>query len=511
MKIISLLTASLRIAAVSALVLLCPAPAFAQSYQYEIAIPNETWVHQSNKATLDGGSIIVTKSQSTTSATRYINLVKLDNAGTLQWQKSFGPLTCTFDNIVQSPDSGYFLCATAFSAMSYMVLKVDKYGNLQFSRRIEVPAPYAVLHEGESIAKNDGGFYISSTLFDSSTATQCWHLVELDQYGIPVLSRLYDLNSSKTRCYGIDTCSNGDVLMLGSVFSSPYHWFKVARIDRNTGAQVWCKRFKSQTGFTLMPGDIVCDTADQIYVLTQFNSSLTPHVGLTKIDGAGNGIWTMEYSDNANALRPRTLMHTDSGAIVIAGEELFLKVDANGSLLSSTRFANTIFYAVDSPDQQSFQLTGSYAFSLNSIVLSTDAVGHGCTDSLQSITKTPRPVYDSTILSTMVLPLQNFVFNLPPVIKSVQLIDDCEMTAIDEPGTTDNVQLFPNPAKSLLTVHSETTICSAEIFSVTGQSVLTEVQKSNEYKLDISDFSPGYYVIRVVLENRIETLPLIVE
>jgi hypothetical protein len=482
-----------------------------QAYRQEIAIANETWVHQTHQTTLDGGTIIATKSQATMSATRFINLIKLDTAGVMQWQKSFGPITCTFENIVPTPDSGFFLCATNFAAMSYMVFKTDKNGNILFSRRVEVPSPYAVLHEGESIAKNDGGFYISSTLFDSSTATQCWHLVELDPYGIPVSSKLYDLNSVKTRLYAIDTCRNGDVLMLGSVFMSPYHMSKVARINKNTGVPVWSNVYKNQLGHTTMPNDLVCDTSDNVYVLTQYNSSLTPHVGVLKMDGAGNPVWVMEYSAGTRPLRPRSMMHTASGEVVIIGEELLMRIDPNGSVMMSARFPYNVFTNVDVLDPQTFQMTGSYVNSVNSMVVTCDFSGNGCEDSALVLTKTQRNVTDSVATGMLPLTLQHFVLNLMPVNKAIQMNDECEMTAIAEPEAQSPVKLFPNPANTQLTIRASELMHSAEIVSVTGQCVLTHVNTSPEYQLDISGVAAGCYVVRVVLENRSETFRLIVE
>lgn len=513
MKVISMLPALLRATAVCAL-LFTGVAAPAQSYQYEIAIPNETWVHQSNKSTLDGGSIILTKSQATASASRYINLIKLDNTGNLQWQKSFGPFTCSFENIVQSPDSGYFLCATAFNAMSYMALKTDKFGNIQYTRRIQTPWPYGVFHEGEVIAKNDGsGFFISSTLWDSSTATQCWHLVQLDQYCMPVWSRVYDLNSTKTRCYSIDTCDNGDVLMMGSFFSSPFHWFKVLRVDKNNGAIVWFNRYKSvPASITFTPVDMICDTLDQIYVLSQSSSSLTPRTALTKIDSAGDVVWTMEYAHPSMALRPRTMMHTDTGDILMAGEEFFLRVDANGTIITASKFTSLIFDDIEMTGPQTVQFTGSDTFSLNTVVLSSDLSGNGCNDSPLSVTKTPRTLGDSAITGSIGLPLQDFVFNLPPVNKNIQLINNCEKTSsVEEPASQSLVQVFPNPADNQLTIRSAELIRSAEIFNVTGQSVLSQTKTTNEYQLDISGLSAGCYMVRVTLDSRVETYRVVIE
>lgn len=480
-------------------------------YRDEISIPGEMLMTATHTATLDGGLIVATKSQDIMSPTRYINLLKLDSTGTMQWQKSFGPVSCTFENIVQSPDSGFFICATGFSAMSYLVLKTDKNGTLQYSRRLQVPAPYIVLHEGKSLAKNGGGFFIYSTLFDSSTTSQCWHLLELDAVGNTVSSNVYDLYSGKTRCYGIDTCRNGDVVLVGSVFTSPVHSFLVSRID-NTGALVWSNAYNNAPGFSSMPCDIACDTADHIFVATQYNSTLTPHVGLTKIDGAGNELWTMEYADATTALRPKEMMLTDAGEIVIVGEEFFMKVDPTGSPMIGTKFLSTIFFSVDAPNAQTFQLSGNPASSMNCLVMTTDALGQGCGDTALSITKTPRTLYDSIIASTAPVTVQNFVYNLSSVNKNIQLIDDCDTTTtVAENETYNMLHVYPNPASGRVSIRSAETMYSAELFTVTGQVLLTHTQTAREYQLDISSVPAGCYILSIRMENNSKTLRLVVE
>jgi hypothetical protein len=204
-------------------------------------------------------------------------------------------------------------------------------------------------------------------------------------------------------------------------------------------------------------------------------------------------------------------MQTSNGDIVIVGQELFLKTDASGTPLSAARFAYNTFYSVDILNPQTFQMTGSYALSLNSMVTTCTITGQSCEDSTLVITATPRPVYDSSAMAVLPLALQHFVFNLAPANKSIQLNDECEMTGIDNIEMQHGIQFFPNPANSVLTIHSAEVMCSAAFFSLTGQCVMTKTITANECQLDISGLAAGCYVVTVALKNSSETFRLIVE
>lgn len=485
--------------------------ASSQQYRKEIVVPNDTVATVTHEVTRDGGTIVAVKSENVATAARYINLIKLDSAGNMQWQQSFGPLTCSFVNVTQAPDSGYYLCATGYSAMSYMVLKTDKNGSLQFSKRLEVPSPYTVLHEGKILAKNDGGLYVTSSLFTTANATLCWHLFELSATGMVISSNIYDLNSSKTRCYSIDTCSNGDVLLLGSVLTGQMHRSKVARISPS-GTLLWLNTYYCGIGFPSSPCDLMCDDNDNIFVLSRFNSTMYTSAAVTKIDGTGNGLWTMEYSRANTFLHPASITHTAAGEIVLTGDGWFIKTDPAGIVLASTAFSDVNFSTVDSRNPQRFVLSGDALTTTNGVILSTDASGNGCHDSTLVFTRTPRAAVDSLMPSSATLALQNFVYNLSSINKNIQVNDDCgkKSTGVDEQALPGEIKLFPNPANDQALITSASPIERIEIVDLNGAIVQTQRVNSSTCMLHTAALAEGSYFVRVHDKNGVQVRPLII-
>ena len=72
-----------------------------------------------------------------------------------------------------------------------------------------------------------------------------------------------------------------------------------------------------------------------------------------------------------------------------------------------------------------------------------------------------------------------------------QLEDPDPISEVD--NTT--IKLYPNPVRDYLTIESEYTIEALVIYDLTGKMVKEIKQISN--KIDLSELSTGYYLLRV--------------
>lgn len=89
-------------------------------------------------------------------------------------------------------------------------------------------------------------------------------------------------------------------------------------------------------------------------------------------------------------------------------------------------------------------------------------------------------------------------------------VDEC--TGISKmSGNTTVIQVYPNPAATILNITSETgLIQSVSLIDVTGRVVLTETGNSNKVTLDLSSVSKGVYFAKVVV-NGLPTLVKLVK
>jgi len=69
------------------------------------------------------------------------------------------------------------------------------------------------------------------------------------------------------------------------------------------------------------------------------------------------------------------------------------------------------------------------------------------------------------------------------------------LTSISENRSLKNLQAFPNPTNGILNISASRQIKSLELFSIYGQQI--EVKSGSDY-LDLTNLSPGLYVLKVV-------------
>ncbi|SEI03308.1 Por secretion system C-terminal sorting domain-containing protein, partial [Paenimyroides aquimaris] len=68
---------------------------------------------------------------------------------------------------------------------------------------------------------------------------------------------------------------------------------------------------------------------------------------------------------------------------------------------------------------------------------------------------------------------------------------------------------YPNPADSELNISYIEEINKVEIFTITGQKVLSKEFKSREVKVDLSGLSAGTYMLRIQTEKASQFIKII--
>ncbi|HKK63130.1 MAG TPA: T9SS type A sorting domain-containing protein [Bacteroidales bacterium] len=83
-------------------------------------------------------------------------------------------------------------------------------------------------------------------------------------------------------------------------------------------------------------------------------------------------------------------------------------------------------------------------------------------------------------------------------------------TAIDDKELEMGVNIFPNPARTKTTINSETAISNVSLYSLSGEMIINETVKSNEYQLDLSSYPKGLYLLSVTNDNGTSTTKLVI-
>lgn len=215
--------------------------------------------------TSDGGYIMTGSTFSSNSGTLLgVNnhgnsdcwIMKVDNLGTIQWQKLYG--TASSDNggdIQQTADGGYILAtsckiihtgtqspATGFGEEDYWILKLAPDGSIQWQRILGGSA----VDVATSVAlTQDGGYIIGGHSYSSNTGTltglishgqsDAW-LVKLDATGTLVWQDLAGHSRSDFGSFFLQT-ANGDYVMGGRAQTSTF------MLGTQVSDDGWVRRF----------------------------------------------------------------------------------------------------------------------------------------------------------------------------------------------------------------------------------------------------------------------------
>ncbi|MBK7128136.1 MAG: T9SS type A sorting domain-containing protein [Crocinitomicaceae bacterium] len=97
------------------------------------------------------------------------------------------------------------------------------------------------------------------------------------------------------------------------------------------------------------------------------------------------------------------------------------------------------------------------------------------------------------------------------VITRVEFKDQERNLASIEESESFAGEIYPNPANGNVTVVVEPGVQQIEVYSVSGQIMLTEQVNSNQIQLNVADWTTGVYVIKLYSADGISATKLIVE
>jgi PKD repeat protein len=94
---------------------------------------------------------------------------------------------------------------------------------------------------------------------------------------------------------------------------------------------------------------------------------------------------------------------------------------------------------------------------------------------------------------------------------TVNVVNTSLMTGISKLNKNTGLLVYPNPAKNELTIEGASAGTSIMITDLLGKTVLYQVQTENKSTFDISNLSPGIYVVKAVGDTHTATTKIIKE
>ncbi len=292
--------------------------------------------------TSDGGYIIVGYTYAFGAVLSDVYVIKTDSLGTLIWEKTFGG---THDekgqSVCETSDGGYIITGftRSFGAADADVylIKIDNNGTLLWEKVFGG----ANNDYGNSVCEtSDSGYIITGATESFGAGDYDVYLIKTDSMGTLVWEKtfggIYD-NWGESGC----ETSDGDYIITGMTssivtLSSDVYLIKID----NNGTLLWEKTFG---GTEVDLGFSVCETFDGDYIITGMTSSivtLSSDVYLIKTDSSGTSVWEKTFGGSNNDYAFSVCETSDSGYIITGHSESFGAGDYNVYLIKTDSDGN---------------------------------------------------------------------------------------------------------------------------------------------------------------------------
>lgn len=424
--------------------------------------------------TADGGYILTGYTNSSDGDVTFNNgsvdywVVKLDNTGSLQWQKSFGGSSADAPYfIIQTLDGGY--AVTGFStstdgsgdvtgnngSFDYWFCKMDASGTLQWQKSLGGTAT----EQSFGIVQTDDSSYVicgyssspNTGMVTGNHGDLDYWIVKIDKTGTLVWERSYG-GTGTDRAFGINKTSDGGFIINGVSLSTD--------------------------------GDVTGNHGGNDYWVVKLDADgllLWQHSYGGSDDDFGR--IAFELPDGGYMLGGRTNSPNDGDVIGNHGDYDYwlLKIDAAGTILWTQCLGGTLSegaHPTTVPFMNVIGLAGGY-FAMAGATFSTDedVIGNVSVDANDD----------------------NYWI--------VNFLDSASIpTSTIDAGNSagENISVYPDPVKDLLTISffSLQNQITISLYSIEGKLLLTKKQdRTAQVQLALGSYTTGMYMLKVTDEN----------
>jgi len=245
-------------------------------------------------------------------------LVKTDENGLMQWNKTYGGTHWDVAfSVQQTSDRGYIAAGSSNSFSSgyedFYLVKTDENGLMQWNKTFgEFYDDIAY----SSQQTNDGGYIVCGYKSSFGTGYEDFWLVKTDPNGNMAWNKTYGGENSDYAYFVQQTNDNGYIIA-GSTYSSSTEFdVWIVRTD-SSGNMQWNKTYG---GLLDEEAYAIRQASDGGYIIAGFTDSLSYNrdIWLIKTDSSGNIEWSQTYGgtekDEAYAVQ-----QTSDGGYIIAG------------------------------------------------------------------------------------------------------------------------------------------------------------------------------------------------
>ncbi|WP_333666161.1 T9SS type A sorting domain-containing protein, partial [Flavobacterium sp.] len=74
---------------------------------------------------------------------------------------------------------------------------------------------------------------------------------------------------------------------------------------------------------------------------------------------------------------------------------------------------------------------------------------------------------------------------------------------------TTTIEVYPNPAKDILTIKAPTAIAEIKISNLLGQEIITKSNLSSQENINLSHLTKGSYLVKTTVGNSVKTVTIL--
>ncbi|MCW4016745.1 MAG: hypothetical protein NWF06_10280 [Candidatus Bathyarchaeota archaeon] len=287
--------------------------------------------------TADGGfafvghteSFATEKADDLWTAVSDIWLVKTDENGNMQWNKTYGGEKAEYGScLVQTDDDGFAL--TGHSEGELWLIKTDSYGEVEWNQT----------HGGQESKSNpygliqtlDGGFAFVAGTYPDDDVFVDFLFVKTDEQGNMQWNQTY---GGERMDYGTSLLQtlDGEFVLAGCTdsFGAGGYDFWLIKTD-NSGNALWNQTYGNENQDT---NPSLAQTADGGFALAGYTHPDLADLLLVKTDNLGNMEWNQTYQGQAVSGLP-SLIQTTDGGFALAGTKGFWSASTDDFWLIKT-------------------------------------------------------------------------------------------------------------------------------------------------------------------------------
>jgi hypothetical protein len=315
------------------------------------------WDYPSDvKQTKDNGFLITGRTYSFGAGQDDVWVLKLDETGEIQWNKTFGGVffDCGLEG-QQTSDGGYIIVggvntheALVFDAW---LIKLDNQGDEQWNRTFGKNPQYE--DYGRSVQQtSDGGYIIvgGTGSYGVTANKSAWWLIKTDAQGIEQWNRTYG-GTGYDEANSVELTSDGGFIMVGYKYGIDSQQSDIWIVKTNQyGEEQWNKTYSGPVDDYGYEGYQTSDGGYIIIGTTWSDEHETQYAWLIKLDASGEKLWSRTYGGKLGGSAQSVDMTSDGGYIITGGTASYsqsidvwlIKTDSQGK--AKTTLFDTLWF-----------------------------------------------------------------------------------------------------------------------------------------------------------------------